>query len=150
MDEELLAIQQLFPRIYRACHVRHTRSRAGSWRLSERDQSVLAHLSPRDGTRPSALARHLGVGLPTLSEAVARLVASGYVVRRRVPADGRATSLLLTERGTEALRATSVLDEGRLRAALGRLLPRERRAVVRGLALLANAAVSHERGGGDD
>jgi DNA-binding MarR family transcriptional regulator len=140
MDEEILAIQLAYPRVYRACHVRHTRSRSNAWRLSERDQSLLAHLSPREGTRPSDLARHLGVGLPTLSEAVSRLSALGYVARSRAVGDGRATSLRLTAKGAEALRATSVLDDARLRAALERLSARERRAVVRGLALLADAA----------
>jgi DNA-binding MarR family transcriptional regulator len=140
MDEELLAIQRFYPQVFHACHVRHVRSRTNAWRVSERDQSLLAHLSLAEGTRPSELARHFGVGLPTLSEAVGRLERLGYVERGRAASDKRARSLRLTPTGAEALMGTSVLDTDRLRALLRRLSPRERQSAVRGLELLAGAA----------
>jgi len=137
MEDELLAIQRCYPQIYHACHARHVRSRArNGFRVSERDQALLAHLSPREGQRPSDLARHVGVGLPTLSEGIQRLERQGYVARERA---GRAVLLRLTAEGAEALRGTSVLDDGRLRATLERLTPAERRAAAEGLALLARA-----------
>jgi DNA-binding MarR family transcriptional regulator len=146
MEDELLAIQRLYPQIYHACHARHPRSRArNGFRVSERDQSLLAHLSPHEGQRASDLARHVGVGLPTLSEAVGRLERQGYVARERA---GRAVLLKLTAQGAAALRGTSVLDDGRLRAALERLSPVERRAAVAGLERLAEAcraAAAEER-----
>jgi len=138
MDEELLAIQQLYPQIFHACHVRHTRSRvANRYRVSERDQSLLAHLSLRHGRKPSELARHFGIGLPTLSEALKRLEKEGFVERARSGADGRSRQVKLTARGAEALRGTSVLDDVRLARALEHLTPKERRAAVEGLGLLA-------------
>ncbi len=140
MDDDLLDIQRLYPQIYHACHVRHVSSRRNDERLSERDQSLLAHLSRTEGRTATELARHFGVGLPTLSEAVGRLAARDYVAREPSPDDRRALLLRLTEAGAEALRATSVLDDERLRGALERLQPAERRAVVHGLELLARAA----------
>ena len=140
MDDELLEIQRLYPQIYLACHARHPRSRArNGFRVSERDQALLAHLSPREGVRPSALAKHLGVGLPTLSEAVKRLERLGCLERSPSPRDRRAVLLRLTPAGAEALRGTSVLDDAHLGRALARLTASERRAAVHGLGLLARA-----------
>src|SRR5688572_26950426 len=144
MDEDLLAIQRLYPQIFHACHVRHTRSRSNSWRLSERDQALLAHLSPDGGRRSVDLARHFGIGLPTLSEALKRLERLGYVMRES-SRDRRARLLRLTPKGAEALMAGSVLDTERLRRALTHLSAPERRRAVDGLGLLARAAESLAR-----
>src|SRR5688572_12625999 len=95
IDEDLLAIQRLYPQIFHACHVRHTRSRSNPWRLSERDQALLAHLAPDEGRRSVDLARHFGIGLPTLSEALKRLERLGYVTRERPSRDRRARLLRL-------------------------------------------------------
>jgi len=138
MEDELLAIQRLYPQIFHACHVRHARSRATNrFRISERDQSLLAHLSLRHGRKATELARHFGIGLPTLSEALKRLERQGYVERARSGTDKRAVHVKLTAQGAEALRGTSVLDDVRLARALEHLTPKERRAAVEGLALLA-------------
>ena len=82
----------------------------------------------------------MGVGLPTLSEALARLERLGYVERGPRASDRRTRALRLTERGRAAVRASSVLDTDRLERVLARLDGSERRSVVRGLSLLANAA----------
>jgi DNA-binding MarR family transcriptional regulator len=138
MEDELLAIQQLYPQVFHACHVRHPRSRATNrFRVSERDQALLAHLSLRHAVKPSDLAPHFGIGLPTLSEALKRLERAGYVERVRSGADRRAVPVKLTARGAEALRGTSVLDDVLLARALEHLSPKERRAAVEGLSLLA-------------
>jgi DNA-binding MarR family transcriptional regulator len=140
MEDDLLTIQRLYPQIFHACHVRHVRSRRGPFQLSERDQGLLAHLLRSAGRGASELARHMGVGLPTVSEALKRLERLGYVERARSTRDRRALSLKLTRRGAEALAGTSVLDHERLRAALERLTREERRSAVQGLELLARAA----------
>jgi DNA-binding MarR family transcriptional regulator len=147
MEEELLAIQQLYPQVFHACHVRHARSRATNrFRISERDRSLLAHLSLRHPRKPSDLARHFGIGLPTLSEALQRLERQGYVERARSGADRRALQVRLTARGAEALRGTSVLDDVRLARALENLTPAERRAAVEGLTLLARGCRDMQQG----
>jgi len=146
MEDELLAIQQLYPQVYHACHARHARSRATNrFRVSERDQALLAHLSLRHAQKPSDLAPHLGVGLPTLSEALKRLERAGYVERVRSGSDRRALPVQLTAAGAEALRGTSVLDDVRLARALEHLTPRERRAAVEGLGLLARGCREMQR-----
>jgi DNA-binding MarR family transcriptional regulator len=139
MDDALLAIQQLYPQVFHACHRKHTRTRTAPWRVSERDQSLLAHMSLRSARRASDLARHFGIGLPTLSEALKRLERLGYVQRARSSTDRRALALRLTPQGAEALMGTSVLDSDRVRAALLHLTATERRAAVKGLTLLARA-----------
>lgn len=146
MEDELLAIQRLYPQVFHACHVRHARSRATNrFRVSERDQALLAHLSPRHGRKATELARHFGIGLPTLSEAVKRLERQGYVERARSGTDRRAVQIRLTARGAEALRGTSVLDDVRLARALEHLTPKERRAAVEGLELLARGCRAMQR-----
>ena len=140
MDDTVLAIQRLYPQIYLACHQRHSRARSNEHRVSERDHALLAHLSKEHGLRSSELAKHVGIGRPTMSEAIKRLERLGYAERRRSGADRRAVQLFLTARGAAALQGTSVLDTGRLRKAVERLDEQERRAAVEGLALLARAA----------
>lgn len=139
MDEDVLAIQRLYPQVYLACHARHSRSRSNEHRLSERDHSVLAHLSMETGRRLRDLAKHVGIGLPTLSESIQRMERLGYVARSRASSDRRALAVTLTERGARALQGTSVLDTQRLQRVLARLSDRERKSVIRGLELLGRA-----------
>lgn len=134
------AVQACYPQIYMACHTRHTRQRSTAHRLSSHDSSLLVHLDERRPTRPAALARHLGVGGPTLSASLRRLETLGYLSRQRSEADGRAIELRLTRRGTLAMRATSVLETSRVRALLGLLSPEERMQAIEGLELLARGA----------
>lgn len=145
MDSDVLAIQQLYPRIYHACHRGHGRARTGTHRLSERDSAILAHLGQDGATTARELGRHLGIGAPTLSQALTHLERNGYVAR--APRRGRspARALSLTELGVQALAATSVLDAEALAAVLEELTPAQRRAAVRGLRLLADAALTVTR-----
>lgn len=139
MDAEVLAVQQLFPVVFHACHVHHTRARSTPLRLSERDSSVLAHIG--SGFAPAArdLARHLGIGAPAMSATLQRLERLGYLERGAQSRGRPLRSLQLTELGRAAMQATSVLDTGRLTTLLEGLRPRDRRRVVQGLQLLAFA-----------
>jgi DNA-binding MarR family transcriptional regulator len=68
--------------------------------LSPTQAEILVLLGRPGGPRsPGGLARELGVGLPTASEAVGPLVAKGLVRKERAPDDRRAVSLSLTEEG---------------------------------------------------
>jgi MarR family transcriptional regulator, organic hydroperoxide resistance regulator len=137
---QVRAIQACYPQVYLACHTRHMRAKTTTWRLSSADSSVLAHLDEQTPMRPAALARHLGVGAPTLSATLARLESLGYVSRQRSDGDGRAIELRLTAKGARAMRATSVLDADRIRAVLATLSDDERIRAVAGLELLARGA----------
>ena len=136
-DQAIQVIQVGYPQVYLACHTRHQRKRSTEHQLSARDASILAHLDERDAIAPSRLAAHLGVARSTLSEALKRLVALGFV--RDANASARNTAMLLTAKGARAIRDTSVLETRRLRAALDGLSERDLRTIARGMARLAAA-----------
>ena len=133
-------VQTCYPQIYLACHTRHIRAASSPQRLSPRDSTLLAHLDEQHTTTPSALARHLGVGGPTISAAVKRLVRLGYIEQERHPDDARSVRLRLAEKGATAMRDSSVLEPARVRRMLAKLAPKDRRAALNGLAVLAGAA----------
>lgn len=139
-DDLVHEIQRLYPQIYLACHVDHVRASSTEWRLSARDSSLLAHLDREDGTSPRTLAAHMGVAASTLSAAIARLERLGYITSSPPESDKRQRELRLTPKGAEAMASTSVLDAGRVGELLEKMEPRERKAAVKGLALLAAAA----------
>ena len=140
VTEAIESIQFAYPQVYFACHTRHQRGRTHDRRLSPRDSQVLIHL---DRTRPTSLtplARHLGLAASTLSEAITRLERFGYVAKGAAAgADRRHVGILLTKKGADAVLSSSVLERPRLRAVLTRLSPRDRRAVIDGLNILAGA-----------
>ena len=140
-------VQIAYPRIYLACHTAHTRARSTPFRLSARDSSLLVHLDETEPTRPADLARHMDIGAPTLSAALRRLEALGYLRRTPSGADRRRLELRLTRTGAVALSATSVLEPARVRALLRSLAPEDRSRAVAGLAILGRAAAGLGRRG---
>jgi len=145
-NRDIRSVQVAYPQIYFACHTRHIRRASTPSRLSATDSTLLAHLDEKEPTRPTALAAHLGLAASTLSAAIARLTANGYVVQRPAADDKRAIELRLSGTGAEAMQATSVLDRDRVAKMLARLNARERREALAGLALLARAARAAKRG----
>src|SRR4051812_43282467 len=135
IDRAAAVVQMAYPQIYLACHTRHQRKRTTGHQLSQRDSAILSHLDGNTPTSAAELAAHLGIGRPTLSEALKRLVACGFV---RV-AESRRTAIVLTELGARAISDTSVLESPRLRRALEALSARELAKVSEGMALLARA-----------
>jgi len=123
-----------------ACHDRHERGKSNSARLSSRDASLLAHLSDREYTSPSRLAKHLNISQATVSEAIAQLIDFGYVQSSIDDNDARRQRLSLSGKGREALSQASVLDSDRLKQVLKQLSAKEREQAVHGLRLLAQAA----------
>ena len=139
IDQTIRVVQMAYPQVYLACHTRHQRKRSTEHRLSQRDAAILAHLDESSPTIPTRLAQHLGVGRSTLSEALKRLTALGYVRRADDEVSARRSGVLLTSRGARAIRDTSVLETGRLHRALAALPPRDLRAITRGMARRAAA-----------
>ena len=137
-DVEL--VQRCYPQIYLACHKRHIRASSTAYRLSARDSSILVHLSESVSVTPSELAAHLSVRGSTLSAAISRLEALGYLTRKRIHKDRRSVALTLTPQGAKAMAETSVLDSERVAAVLARLSRGERKRALEGLELLAKAA----------
>jgi DNA-binding MarR family transcriptional regulator len=142
MEATVLAIQQLYPQVFHACHAQHLRRRGTPFRLSERDSSILAHIGPGWATTALELGRHLGLGKPTMSAALQRLERLGYIARRPRTRTSPARHLELTALGQQALQATSVLDTARLTGLLQQLTPRQRAQAVLGLELLVRGARS--------
>lgn len=130
----------LYPRIYFACHTRHVRDDRAGRVLSAHQASILDHLDEVEPTSLLELSRHMGVTAGTMSVAVDRLAAHGYVRRIRDAGDRRRVHLRLSAAGVRIKEAKSVLDPDRVRAMLARLPPDERAAGLHGLALLAKAA----------
>ncbi len=137
LDQAVRIIQVSYPQVYLACHTRHQRKRSTEHRLSARDASILAHLREDVATTPSRLATHLDIGRPTLSEALKRLDALGFV--HRDGATKRTTGVRLSTKGARAIADTSVLETPRLRAVLETASTRERARIASGLAALADA-----------
>ena len=147
MNRDVRLVQTFYPQIYLACHTSHA-PRSANGGVTARDSSLLAHLDERRPTTPSELARHLGIGKPTLSAAVKRLARLGYIRVERNTHDRRVTHLRLAAAGATAMRNGSVLEPSRVRRLLATLSTAERRAAVEGLSLLARAA-RRMRDGGD-
>jgi DNA-binding MarR family transcriptional regulator len=134
------ALLDAYPRIYFACHRRHVRDPADGRALSAHQASILDHLDAVEPTSLHALATHMGVTASTMSLAVDRLELAGYVIRVRDVNDRRRLELRLTEAGVRIKSANSVLDPSLVATLLAEMTPANRRAAIRGLKLLADAA----------
>jgi DNA-binding MarR family transcriptional regulator len=96
---ELLEVVPLGSRWLRAA----VRRREPLWSLPQLHTLGFLQLNP--GASLSELAGHLGVGLPSASALVSRLVAAGQVDRRDDPEERRRTILTLTPQGEAQLEA---------------------------------------------
>ena len=138
--DDVYEVQRLYPQIFLACHTNHVRAASTRWKLSSHDSAILSHISRASGLSPRSLAKHLGVAPSTLSASIKRLTNLGYLTCDAPANDKRRREIRLTERGAQAMSATSVLDRERVRGMLKKLKPADRKAALNGLALLAGAA----------
>src|SRR6185503_16246286 len=134
-----------YPRIYFRSHRRHVRDPHSAALVSGRQVSILDHLDTNHPTMLTDLAEHMGVTPATMSIAVGRLVEQGYVTRVLDPVDRRKVQLRLTDAGVRICAANSVLEPTLVRDMLDQLSAPDRRAALRGLALLGRAAVSAQQ-----
>ena len=131
VQEAVLRVQHAFPMIYHSCHQDHQNARTTKHRLSQRDSTILAHLSSTSPTGQKYLAKHLGLAKSTLSEALAWLLKCGYLIRQ--PAEGKEINLLLTTLGEEAMSKSSVLEPERLTELFESLSRTDRTKAIEGL-----------------
>ncbi|HEU5471482.1 MAG TPA: MarR family winged helix-turn-helix transcriptional regulator [Actinophytocola sp.] len=108
--------------------------------LSQHERQVLHHVVPTDGVALTWLAGHLGLPKSTTSVLVKSLAARGFVERTRDPADERRLAIRLTAKGRRTVERDTVLRPDALAAALARLDPDTRAALLHGLERLAEAA----------
>jgi MarR family transcriptional regulator, organic hydroperoxide resistance regulator len=108
--------------------------------LSQHELQLLHHVPAKKGVSLGAVARHLGIPKSSASEQVKSLQRRGFLTRHRDPEDERQLSIVLTDLGVARVRQDSVLDLVRLAAALRKVSPEDRRALLTGLERLAVAA----------
>lgn len=140
-------VLECYPQIYFACHRRHVRDEQTHAVLSAHQASILDHLDEIDGTSLLELAKHMGVTASTMSLTIDRLERGGYVSRERSKEDKRRVDLRLTPSGVRIKRQKKVLEPELVAAVLERLDENKRRQALRGLELLAEAAVEMIRSG---
>ena len=127
---EVLEVVPLGSRWLRAA----VRRREPSWSLPQLHTLGFLQLNP--GASLSELAGHLGVGLPSASTLVSRLVAAGQVDRRDDPAERRRTILTLTPQGEQQLEAALQASREELSQRLRSLPARDLTRVNQALAVL--------------
>jgi DNA-binding MarR family transcriptional regulator len=127
---ELLEVVPLACRWMRAA----VRRREPSWSLPQLQALGFLRLNP--GASLSDLAGHLGVGLPTASTLITRLVSVGQVDRRDDPAERRRTLLRLTGRGGAQFEAALVSTQDELAERLRSLPARDQARLCQALRVL--------------
>ena len=120
------------------------RSHEPSWSLPQ--FQALGYLGRHQGASLSDMAGALGIGLPTASTLVSRLVSAGYLDRQEDPDERRKVSLSLTDRGRNRLEGALDLVRRELADRLGRLSPRD---LIRITAALEQLRTIFEDRGGD-
>src|SRR6185312_13798700 len=138
LSRDVAQVFRDYPRIYFACHRRHVRHPASGAIVSTAQVSILDHLDTTTPTMLSDLAAHMGVTPATMS------IDAGYVTRVVDPVDRRKLQLRLTAAGAQLCAANSVLEPALVQRMLAQLGPSERKAALRGLALLGQAALASQ------
>jgi len=139
------AVLRDYPRIFFACHRRHTRDPLTGDLVSEKQSQILDHLDEVQSVSLGTLAEHMGVTAGTMSIGIDRLVKRGYVTRTPDIADRRRVHLRLTAAGARVCEAHSVLDPELVDAMIAALPASDRDRALEGLALLARAASESRR-----
>ncbi len=138
LSEFIYRIQLAYPRIYHACHADHQTTQASGIAISQRDATILAHLSSTETMTQAQLARHLGITKSTMSEAIKYLTGQG-LLEMEVATDRRAHLLRLTDKGREVMSKNSVLEADKLAAVLTEMTLPEMEKAIAGLESLAQA-----------
>lgn len=140
-------VARLFPALYLRLHARRQKPRR---RLPTQSMAVLQHLSMAGPLTVGEAARHFDRAQSVVSELVDRLAAEGLVERMRDERDRRRVLVWLTPAAIALLEEDrQVLAPALVRAALARMKPAARRALVDGMRALVAAAdeVAEQRRG---
>lgn len=100
-DEAAEAVLEAVPPAMRAIKERMRSARAANLSVSQFRMLLFVRRHP--GTDLSAVADHMGTTLPSASQLMSRLVATGLIVRTTHPTERRHLQLKLTEAGVVAL-----------------------------------------------
>jgi DNA-binding MarR family transcriptional regulator len=105
--------------------------------LTQRQFTVLLAVDQHDGISQTALVKMTGIDRSTLADLVARLLAQGYLQRRRTKDDGRTNSIRITTAGKKVLKAAQPGADEVDKQILAMIAPADRRSFGECLALLA-------------
>jgi MarR family transcriptional regulator, temperature-dependent positive regulator of motility len=105
--------------------------------LTHRQFTVLSAADANDGKSQTELVRITGIDRSTLADLVARLMAQGYVQRRRTKEDARTNSIKLTPLGKKALKAAQSGAEDVDKKMLAHFSAVDRKTVMESLTLLS-------------
>ena len=110
---------------------------AGKSGLTHRQFTVLMAADAHDGRSQTELVQMTGIDRSTLADLVARLMAQGYLQRKRSKEDARTNSIRLTPIGKKMLKQAQAGAEEVDRQMLAALPSAERKTMLEGLTALA-------------
>jgi len=132
------ALAELFPAVYLRLHARHFKR---GHRANSAGIAVLQHLAMAGPLTVGEAALHFDRAQSVVSEIVDRLAAAGLVERMRDERDRRRVLVWLTAAGFDELeRDRQVLSPELVLAAMQRMKPAARRALLGGMRALVAAA----------
>ena len=140
LTEEVDMLMNLYPKIYFACHTKHTIDPETKEKLTNNQLSILNHLDPEIPISLYELATHLGVTPSTMSITINRLEQGKFLMRKKSREDARKVEIVLTSKGVNIRKSSAVLDCEYVLSMLKRLSERERQLALEGLSLLASAS----------
>ena len=132
------ALAELFPAIYLRLHARHFKR---GHRANTAGVAVLQHLAMAGPLTVGEAAQHFDRAQSVVSEIVDRLAVAGLVERMRDERDRRRVLVWLTQAGFDELeRDRQVLSQELVLAAMQKMKPAARRALVEGMRALVAAS----------
>ena len=105
--------------------------------LTHRQFTVLLAVDKNDGKSQTELVKLTGIDRSTLADLVARLLAQGYLQRRRTKDDGRTNAIRITAVGKKMLKMAQPGADEVDRHLLSLIATSERKGFIENLAILA-------------
>ncbi len=105
--------------------------------LTHRQFIVLQAADANDGKSQTELVKITGIDRSTLADLVARLMAQGYLQRRRTKEDGRTNAVRLTPAGKKALKSAQSGAEDVDKSLLSHVPSADRKTMIDCLSVLA-------------
>lgn len=109
----------------------------GKLGLTHRQFTVLLAVDNNDGKSQTELVKVTGIDRSTLADLVSRLLAQGYLQRRRTKDDGRTNAIRITAIGKKALKTAQPGAEEVDRLLTGLIPVADRKSFLDSLAVLA-------------
>src|SRR5436853_1122344 len=106
--------------------------------LTQRQFTVLIAVDQNEGVSQTTLVKMTGIDRSTLADLVARLLAQGYLQRRRTKDDGRTNSVRLTAQGKKMLKMCQPGAEEVDKQLMGIFPVSLRKTFIDGLVLLSD------------